>query len=119
MRVMVKLERGRRFCLGFPVGCSSFHGCIAHLARPLPIQTRFRCENFRSFDAVNLIKEKIDAKLILQVHDELIFECASIDLDRLIPIVKSKMINAPKPGFKMKVPLEVEIGIGNNWDEAH
>ena len=29
------------------------------------------------------------------------------------------MINAPKPGFKMKVPLEVEIGIGNNWDEAH
>ena len=66
-----------------------------------------------------LIKEKIDAKLILQVHDELIFECASIDLDRLIPIVKSKMINAPKPGFKMKVPLEVEIGIGNNWDEAH
>tara|TARA_Y100001934_G_scaffold248947_1_gene309982 strand:+ start:3 stop:1580 length:1578 start_codon:yes stop_codon:yes gene_type:complete len=66
-----------------------------------------------------LIKEKIDAKLILQVHDELIFECASIDLDRLIPIVKSKMINAPKPGFNMKVPLEVEIGTGNNWDEAH
>ena len=58
-----------------------------------------------------LIKEIIDAKLI--------FECASIDLDRLIPVVKSKMINAPKPGFKMKVPLEVEIGIGNNWDEAH
>ena len=66
-----------------------------------------------------LVKDNIDAKLILQVHDELIFECASGDVDRLIAIVKSKMINAPQPGFKMKVPLEVEIGIGNNWDEAH
>ncbi|MDG2000828.1 MAG: DNA polymerase I [Alphaproteobacteria bacterium] len=66
-----------------------------------------------------LIKNNIDAKLILQVHDELVFECASVDVDRLIAIVKSEMINAPQPGFKMKVPLEVEIGIGNNWDEAH
>jgi len=66
-----------------------------------------------------LIKQKIDAKLILQVHDELIFECSAIDVERFIPIVKSKMINASKPGFKMKVPLEVEIGIGDNWDEAH
>ena len=66
-----------------------------------------------------LIKNNIDAKLILQVHDELVFECASADVDRLIAIVKSEMINAPQPGFKMKVPLEVEIGIGDNWDEAH
>ena len=66
-----------------------------------------------------LIKNNIDAKLILQVHDELVFECASEDVDRLIAIVKSEMINAPQPGFKMKVPLEVEIGIGDNWDEAH
>ena len=66
-----------------------------------------------------LIKNNIDAKLILQVHDELVFECASVDVDRLIAIVKSEMINAPQPGFKMKVPLEVEIGIGDNWDEAH
>ena len=66
-----------------------------------------------------LIKNNIDAKLILQVHDELVFECASADVNRLIAIVKSEMINAPQPGFKMKVPLEVEIGIGDNWDEAH
>ena len=62
---------------------------------------------------------KIDAKLILQVHDELIFECAEIEADRLIPIIKSIMVNAPNPSFKMIVPLEVEAGIGNNWDEAH
>ena len=52
MRVMVKLERGRRFCLDFQVCCSRFSGCIAHLARPLPSQTHFRCENFRSFENV-------------------------------------------------------------------
>ncbi len=62
---------------------------------------------------------KIDAKLILQVHDELIFECAEIEVDRLIPIIKTIMVNAPNPSFKMIVPLEVEAGIGNNWDEAH
>ena len=66
-----------------------------------------------------LKKHKIDAELILQVHDELIFECAEIEADRLIPIIKSIMVNAPNPSFKMTVPLEVEAGVGNNWDEAH
>ncbi len=66
-----------------------------------------------------LRNKNINAKLILQVHDELIFECSESDVDNLISLVKTKMVNAPKPGFKMKVPLEVEIGIGDNWDEAH
>ena len=61
----------------------------------------------------------LDAKLILQVHDELVFECDEKQVDKLIPFVKNIMINAPKPSFKMKVPLEVECGVGNNWDEAH
>ena len=65
------------------------------------------------------MNKNINAKLILQVHDELIFECSESDVDNLISLVKTKMVNAPKPGFKMKVPLEVEIGIGDNWDEAH
>ena len=63
--------------------------------------------------------QKIDAKLILQVHDELIFECVSGEVDILIPLVKSTMIDAPNPAITMTVPLEVEVGIGNNWDEAH
>tara|TARA_B100002052_G_scaffold104776_1_gene96545 strand:- start:599 stop:3391 length:2793 start_codon:yes stop_codon:yes gene_type:complete len=61
----------------------------------------------------------LDAKLILQVHDELVFECDEKQVDKLIPFVKNIMINAPNPSFKMKVPLEVECGVGNNWDEAH
>jgi DNA polymerase-1 len=66
-----------------------------------------------------LKKHKIDAELILQVHDELIFECAEVEVDRLIPIIKSIMVDAPNPAFTMTVPLEVEAGVGNNWDEAH
>lgn len=74
--------------------------------------------SMRDFPKI-LIKEEINAKLILQVHDELIFECSSTDVDKLILLVKYKMINAAKPGFRMQVPLEVEIGVGDNWDEAH
>ena len=66
-----------------------------------------------------LSNNSLDAKLILQVHDELVFECDEKQVDKLIPFVKNIMINAPKPSFNMKVPLEVECGVGNNWDEAH
>ena len=74
--------------------------------------------------AMNVVYKKlydnnIDAKLILQVHDELVFECLKSDVDNLVPLIKEIMINAPKPAFNMKVPLQVEVGIGNNWDEAH
>jgi DNA polymerase-1 len=68
----------------------------------------------------NILKAKnIDARLILQVHDELIFECSSKEVDILIPLIKAIMVDAPNPAFNMTVPLEVEAGIGNNWDEAH
>ena len=66
-----------------------------------------------------LYKTSLDAKLILQVHDELVFECEEKNVDKLIPFIKNIMINAPKPSFNMKVPLEVEHGVGDNWDEAH
>jgi len=66
-----------------------------------------------------ILKNSINANLILQVHDELVFECANEDVEKLIPLIKTVMINAPKPAFNMKVPLEVEAGIGDNWDEAH
>ena len=68
----------------------------------------------------NILNAKnIDARLILQVHDELIFECSSKEVDILIPLIKAIMVDAPNPVFNMTVPLEVEAGIGNNWDEAH
>ncbi len=66
------------------------------------IQNRFKQENFKS-------------KMLLQVHDELVFDVHKDELDIIKPIIQSEMENA----FTMSVPLSVEIGLGNNWLEAH
>jgi DNA polymerase-1 len=53
--------------------------------------------------------------MILQVHDELVFDVHLDEVEILKPIVKEKMESA----IKLDVPLEVEMGTGNNWLEAH
>jgi DNA polymerase I len=58
---------------------------------------------------------KIDARMLLQVHDELVFEVSERDLDLLAEGVKFRMTTAAS----LDVPLLVEIGVGDNWDEAH
>ncbi len=57
----------------------------------------------------------IDARMIMQVHDELVFEVAEAEVDRLANGVRNVMSAA----VELEVPLVVDIGIGNNWDEAH
>ena len=61
----------------------------------------------------------LDAKMLLQVHDELLFEVAEADADRLIPIAKEVMETASSPAVTLNVHLAVEAGKGNNWAEAH
>ena len=55
------------------------------------------------------------SKMLLQVHDELVFDAHNTEIEALKTLVKNEMENA----FQMKVPLEVEIGTGQNWLEAH
>ena len=63
-----------------------------------------------------LIKEtNIDAKLILQVHDELILDTPAKEIDQVIQLVTESMMGAAN----LDVPLEIDIGIGDNWDQAH
>ena len=62
-----------------------------------------------------LTDEKWKSKMLLQVHDELVFDVHNSELDKIQPMIKHEMENA----FKMIVPLDVEIGIGQNWLEAH
>lgn len=62
-----------------------------------------------------LTSEGWQSKMLLQVHDELVFDVHHSELDRIQPLIKREMENA----FKMDVPLEVEIGVGKNWLEAH
>ena len=62
-----------------------------------------------------LESEPIDARMLLQVHDELVFEVKENDLQLLCDGVKFRMITAAA----LDVPLVVDVGIGDNWDEAH
>jgi len=60
-------------------------------------------------------KANLKSKMILQVHDELLFDVPENELEILKPIVETEMSQA----MKLKVPLDVEIGTGSNWLEAH
>ncbi|MBU0641915.1 MAG: DNA polymerase I [Alphaproteobacteria bacterium] len=61
----------------------------------------------------------LPATMLLQVHDELIFEVDEDACDQVIDVVKDVMENAAGPAVKLDVPIEVDAGIGNNWAEAH
>ncbi|MTG98482.1 DNA polymerase I [Myroides sp. BIT-d1] len=62
-----------------------------------------------------LISEKWQSKLLLQVHDELVFDAHKEELENLKTMVKQEMENA----FTLTVPLIVDLGVGQNWLEAH
>ena len=62
-----------------------------------------------------LTSENWKSKMLLQVHDELVFDVHKSELEKIKPMIKHEMENA----FKMDVPLDVEIGVGENWLEAH
>ena len=61
----------------------------------------------------------LDAKMLLQVHDELLFEVSEADTPKLIPIAKEVMEQASHPAVTLNVHLAVEAGQGKNWAEAH
>jgi DNA polymerase-1 len=62
-----------------------------------------------------LTDSALDAKMIMQVHDELVFEVADDACDALCAEVTARMANV----IELKVPLLTEVGVGANWDEAH
>lgn len=66
------------------------------------IHKRLKSENWKS-------------KMLLQVHDELVFDVHNSEIEKIQPMIKHEMENA----FKMSVPLEVEMGLGKDWLEAH
>jgi DNA polymerase-1 len=62
-----------------------------------------------------LISENWKSKMLLQVHDELVFDVHTTELERIKPMIKEEMENA----FVLDVPLEVDLGEGVSWLEAH
>ena len=66
-----------------------------------------------------LKKARLKARMLLQVHDELIFECPENQADKACKIISDVMQGAADPAVDISVPLVVEAGTGMNWDEAH
>ncbi|MCZ8182399.1 MAG: DNA polymerase I [Beijerinckiaceae bacterium] len=66
-----------------------------------------------------LAERNIPASMLLQVHDELIFEVPEADAERAIPVITRVMEEAPLPLLQLKVPLKVDARAARNWDEAH
>ena len=71
----------------------------------------------RAMNEVNdwLQDKKVDARIIMQVHDELVMEVKAGELDSVGDKVRELMTASAK----LKVPLEVDVGVGNSWEEAH
>ena len=63
----------------------------------------------------SLETEKSQAQIILQVHDELILDTPENEIDKVVNLTTEAMMGAAQ----LDVPLEIDIGIGDNWDQAH
>lgn len=61
----------------------------------------------------------LNARMLLQVHDELIFDVPEAEVEATLPVVRSVMEGAAMPAVALKVPLQVEARAADNWDEAH
>ena len=72
---------------------------------------------------INQLTEKdnnFKAKMLLQIHDELIFECLAKDKKFVQETIKNVMTSISSSEYHMfSIPLEVSINSGNNWEEAH
>ncbi|WDI33120.1 DNA polymerase I [Hyphococcus flavus] len=66
-----------------------------------------------------LKKAKLSAKMLMQVHDELIFECPEAEAEKTCDVIADVMIGAPAPVVNLSVPLVVDARAGANWEEAH
>ena len=66
-----------------------------------------------------LKKENLIGKMILQVHDELLFEVPDNEVELTLGTVTKEMENACHPFVELDVPLKVDVGVGANWNNAH
>jgi DNA polymerase I len=68
---------------------------------------------------VALAKKKLSGRMLLQVHDELVFEVPDAEVEKTLPVVTAVMMEAPLPARALAVPLHVEAHAADNWDAAH
>lgn len=107
----------RRYLRDINAGNAVVRGAAERNAVNAPIQGS--AADIIKIAMINIHKKLLDggfkSKMLLQVHDELVFDLYKPELETLKPLIRSEMENA----YLLSVPLEVELGIGDNWLEAH
>jgi DNA polymerase-1 len=66
-----------------------------------------------------LLDAGLSTRMLLQVHDELVFEAPDSEAEASLPVIRKVMVDAPHPALQLKVPLQVDARAAGNWDEAH
>jgi DNA polymerase I len=66
-----------------------------------------------------LAAKKLSAQMLLQVHDELVFEVPEAEVEKTLPVIKKVMEDAPHPAVSLSLPLQVDAHAADNWDAAH
>ncbi|WP_040855670.1 DNA polymerase I [Phyllobacterium sp. YR531] len=66
-----------------------------------------------------LVEAKLSARMLLQVHDELVFETSDEEVDATLPVIREVMENAAMPAISLSVPLQVDARAASNWEAAH
>ena len=66
-----------------------------------------------------LEEAKLSARMLLQVHDELVFETPEEEVEDTLPVIRRVMVDAPHPAIELKVPLAVDARAAGNWEAAH
>ncbi len=66
-----------------------------------------------------LARAGLQARMLLTVHDELVFEAPDDEVEATLPVVTRAMVEAPEPALRLHVPLQVDARAAQNWEEAH
>ena len=66
-----------------------------------------------------LEEARLSARMLLQVHDELVFETPEEEVEATLPVIRRVMVEAPHPAIELKVPLAVDARAAGNWEAAH
>ncbi len=66
-----------------------------------------------------LAEAKLSARMLLQVHDELVFEVREEEVADTLPVIGRVMADAALPAVQLRVPLQVDARAADNWEEAH
>ena len=107
----------RRYLRDINSGNATQRGFAERNAVNAPIQgsaaDMIKLAMIRIYKEIN--DKKLQSKMVLQVHDELVFDALKSELDELKTIVHEGMVNA----LEFKIPIEVEMGSGDNWLAAH